>query len=272
MLARAAVWSVEMRRIPRQEMGSIMCILMVIHRGVPGYPIVVAANRDEYYDRPTQGPCQLAHTPAVWGGRDARAGGTWLGVNAHGLVIGLTNRRIREDQENDPQRRSRGLLCLEALQCPSVAEAADFLASEPSERYNPFNLLMLDQRDLLWVAYEGKPVVRRLEVGLHILANGNVNAFETVRIRRARRLLQHAAHTEWRDYLPLLEEVCRDHEGGVQDRETICMHRDHERYGTVSSTILALTPGIAGSVYRYAAGHPCTTLYQDHSSLLTPAT
>ncbi len=59
-----------------------MCILMVIHQGIPGYPIVVAANRDEYYDRPTQGPCQLASTPAVWGGRDARAGGTWLGINA----------------------------------------------------------------------------------------------------------------------------------------------------------------------------------------------
>ena len=58
--------------------------------------MVVVANRDEYYDRLTQGPHQLAHTPAIWGGRDTRAGGTWLGVNTHGLVIGLTNRRIRE--------------------------------------------------------------------------------------------------------------------------------------------------------------------------------
>ena len=249
-----------------------MCILMVIHKVVPGYPIVVAANRDEYYDRPTQGPCQLAQTPAVWGGRDERAGGTWLGVNASGLVIGLTNRRIREDQENDPQRRSRGLLCLEALQRYTAAEVADFLVNEPPERYNPFNLLMIDQRDLLWAAYEGKPAIQPLEAGLHILANGNVNDFETVRIRRARRLLQHAAYTEWRHYLPHLEEVCRDHESGVKDRETICMHRDYERYGTVSSTILALTPEMTGSVYRYAVGNPCTALYQDYSSLLTPAT
>ena len=249
-----------------------MCILMVIHKGVPGYPIVVAANRDEYYDRPTQGPHRLAHTPAVWGGRDAHAGGTWLGVNAHGLVIGLTNRRVREDQENDPQRRSRGLLCLEALQSHTAAEAADFLASEPPERYNPFNLLMIDQHELLWSAYEGTSCLHRLEPGLHILANGNINDFETVRIRRARRLLQHETYTEWRRCLPLLEGVCRDHESGVKDRETICMHRDHERYGTVSSTILALTPDVAGSVYHYAAGHPCTILYKNHSALLTPAT
>lgn len=248
-----------------------MCILMVIYQGVPGYPIVVAANRDEYYDRPTQRPHQLAHAPAVWGGRDDRAGGTWLGVNVRGLVIGLTNRRIREDQENDPQRRSRGLLCLEALQCFTAAEAADFLMREPPERYNPFNLLIMDQHELLWAAYEEKPKLQRLEPGLHILANGNINDFETVRIRRARRLLQHAAYTEWRRCLPILEMVCRDHESGVKDRETICMHRDHERYGTVSSTILALTPAVIGSVYHYAAGHPCTTPYEDHSSLIVPA-
>jgi len=248
-----------------------MCILMVIHKGIPSYPIVVAANRDEYYDRPTQGPHQLAHTPVVWGGQDARAGGTWLGVNAHGLVIGLTNRRIREHQENDPQRRSRGLLCLEALQCRTATEAADFLASEPTEHYNPFNLLMLDQHEILWAAYEGKSYLQRLEPGLHILTNGNINDFETVRIRRARRLLQHATYTEWPRCLSLLEQVCRDHESGVKDRETICMHRDYERYGTVSSTILALAPAVVGSVYRYAAGHPCTILYEDYSYLLTPA-
>jgi hypothetical protein len=117
---------------------------------------------------------------------------------------------------------------------------------------------MLDQHELLWAAYEGKASLHCLEPGLHILANGNINDFETVRIRRARRLLQQATYTEWRRCLPLLEQVCRDHEGGVKNRETICMHRDYERYGTVSSTILALTPTVAGSVYRYAAGHPCT--------------
>ncbi len=247
-----------------------MCILMVIHQGVPGYPMVVAANRDEYYDRPTQGPHLLAHSPVVWGGRDIRARGTWLGVNAHGLVIGLTNRRTREDQENDPQRRSRGLLCLEALHCRTAAEAVDLLLSESPERYNPFNLLMMDHHELLWAAYEGQASIHRLEPGLHILANGNINDFETVRIRRARRLLQRAPYTEWQRCLPLLQQVCCDHESGVQDRETICMHRDHERYGTVSSTILALTPEIAGSVYRYAAGQPCIIPYKDYSALLTP--
>jgi hypothetical protein len=132
---------------------------------------------------------------------------------------------------------------------------------------------MMDYHDLLWAAYEGKASIQRLEPGLHILANGNINDFETVRIRRARRLLQHAPYpyTEWQRCLQLLQQVCRDHESGVKDRETICMHRDHERYGTVSSTILALTPAIAGSMYHYAAGQPCIVPFKDYSSLLAPA-
>lgn len=246
-----------------------MCIVMVLHRSVPGYPIVVAANRDEYYERPTEGPQQLRATPGIWGGRDVRAGGTWLGVNAHGLVIVLTNRRMREEQENDPQRRSRGLLCLEALECRSAAEAAARLAAEPPGRYNPYNLLMIDQQDFLWAAYEDTPTVQRVAPGLHVLSNRNINDVDTVRIRRARGLLQDAPALEWEQVLPILTQVCCDHEPGVQDRETLCMHRDHERYGTVSSTILALAPALSQSVYLYAHGHPCTEPYHDLSALLT---
>lgn len=247
-----------------------MCIVMVMHQYVQGYPIVLAANRDEYYDRPTQAPHLLATSPAVWGGRDERAGGTWLGVNAFGLVIGLTNRRMREDQENDTGRRSRGLVCLAALKCQTALEAASFLAKEPRDLYNPFNLLMMDQHHAFWGAYEGRAHIQTLEPGLHILANGNLNDGATVRIRRARHLLQHATQAAWPHCLPLIEHVCQDHEHGVKDRETICMHRTPERYGTVSSTILALTPTLTGSVYRYAAGHPCTTSYQEYSTLFTP--
>ncbi len=245
-----------------------MCILMVLYQSVPGYPIVVAANRDEYYDRPAEGPQQLLAAPLAWGGRDARAGGTWFGLNAHGLVIGLTNRRTHEDQENDPQRRSRGLLCLDALQCRSATEAAAFLAAEPPARYNAFNLLMIDQYELLWAAYDDTPRLQPLAPGLHVLTNGNINDADTVRIQRARRLLQHAPALAWSDCLPLLEDVCRDHEHGVTERETLCMHRLDGRYGTVSSTILALTAPLTGSVYRYAPGHPCTVPYTDYVGLL----
>jgi uncharacterized protein with NRDE domain len=237
---------------------------MVVHKSVKGFPIILAANRDEYLDRPTRGPCLLMQAPQAWGGRDERGGGTWLGINAYGLVVGLTNRRRRDGSANDPTRRSRGLLCLAALQCRSPAEVVARLTSEPAERYNPFNLLIVDQEEAVWIAYEDAPLVHSIEPGLHILANGDINDFETVRIRRARYLLLHNVDTKLHMLLPYLERVCKDHGSGVEEQESICMHRPTENYGTVSSTILALSSDLGCSVYRYAEGPPCTTPYTEY--------
>lgn len=238
-----------------------MCILMVIHRVLQDYPIIVAANRDEYYDRPTQGPALLGRSPRIWGGRDERGGGTWMGMNEHGVVVGLTNRRLHAEQKADPERRSRGLVCLEALQARTADEAVESLTIQPPRRYNPFNLLVMDRNNLLWAAYDDAPVIQSLPPGLHILANGELNDFETTRLRRARKLLQAAEPTSLPALLPFLEQVCGDHEPGVQNRETICMHRDTDNYGTVSSTIVALPSDGQEPVYRYATGHPCQAPY-----------
>lgn len=247
-----------------------MCILMVVYNRVRDYPIVLAANRDEYLDRSARGPEVLQHHPTMWGGRDLRAGGTWLGINEYGLVVGLTNRRLPAAQSPAPTRRSRGLLCLEVLQYHTAAAAAAHLEGESDGRYNPFNLLVMDHNEALWIAYDDGARTQPLPSGLHILANGDINDFETVRIRRARQLLEGSASTDLAAMLPLLERVCRDHEEGVPDRETICMHRQHESYGTVSSTILALSPTQRGNLYWYAEGHPCMTPYKDYAFLLAP--
>jgi uncharacterized protein with NRDE domain len=241
-----------------------MCILMIVYQLIKDVPILLAANRDEYLDRPTEGPCVLTQAPQTWGGRDKRRGGTWLGINANGLLIGLTNRRVSEGFANDPLRPSRGLLCLAALQCHSPAEVITFLTNEPIDRYNPFNLLIANQEEAVWIAYEGSPKICRLEPGIHILANGDLNDFETARIHRARLLLQRNVDIQLHTLLSRLERVCMDHESGADARETICMHRPTENYGTVSSTIIALTPDLRGSVYRYAKGPPCSTPYKDY--------
>lgn len=247
-----------------------MCILMLIYKKIKDYPIVIAANRDEYYERPSQGPQLLGECPKIWGGRDLRAHGTWLGVNSCGLTVGLTNRRQRSKLPHDPQKRSRGLICLEALQYHTASKAVSSLSLEARNSYNPFNMLAADDAGLWWVAYHDKAYIYPLQPGLHILANGNINDFNTIRIRRVQHLIKNYIDITLQELLPLLEDVCRDHEPDVQDHETICMHRAEENYGTVSSTLLALQSqkGAKPPVYYYAAGHPCTVPYQDYSSLL----
>src|SRR5438874_459865 len=113
-----------------------MCLLIVLSRAHPDGPLVVAANRDELYARPARPMTVLAEAPRVVGGRDLAAGGTWLAVNAHGLVAGLTN--LPSPAGRDPARRSRGELPLALARHPDAAAAVDALVRDfrPAD-YNP---------------------------------------------------------------------------------------------------------------------------------------
>ena len=86
-----------------------MCVLALLLE--PGR-ILVAANRDEAFDRPSLPPAEVE--PGVVAGRDLLAGGTWLGFNRHGLFVAVTNRK---SPASTPDTPSRGLLAREALRC-----------------------------------------------------------------------------------------------------------------------------------------------------------
>src|SRR5262249_24055447 len=113
-----------------------MCTLAIYFKAVPGWPVIVAANRDEFLARPTLQPTPLLDDPHVVGGKDLRAGRTWLGINQFGMLAGLLNRRSPEPP--NPGARSRGLLCLDALRRRTAREAAEFARGERGTDYNPF--------------------------------------------------------------------------------------------------------------------------------------
>src|SRR3954454_5934067 len=101
-----------------------MCTVVVLFQVHPDYPLVIAVNRDERYARPSSGPTRLAQPAAALAGRDGRLGGTWVGINDAGVAVPLTDQG--PDREATP-KRSRGLLVLDALACPTVAAADDLL-------------------------------------------------------------------------------------------------------------------------------------------------
>ena len=101
-----------------------MCTLALYFQCFDRYPLLVAANRDEHFDRPSAPPSLLNNRPKLIAGKDLSAGGTWLGVNEFGLMAGILNRRINNGVALPATvARSPGLLCLELLQLPSVAAA-----------------------------------------------------------------------------------------------------------------------------------------------------
>jgi uncharacterized protein with NRDE domain len=242
-----------------------MCTLIALHRCVPGLPLVVAANRDEYLDRPArppalqQGPRGLVAAPL-----DERAGGTWLGLNPEGLFAGLTNRPCPRP---DPTRRSRGLLVLDALGSGSAAEAAERMRQLAPGAYNPFNLLLADGREAFALVYDEGPRLLELAPGAHVIGNADPDDRAVPKLADLIQRADEAARSPAPQILPALGRLCRSHDGGEGPLGPPCVHTP--TYGTRSSTLLCLGEDARADVWRFADGPPCTTRYRDFTPLLT---
>ena len=137
------------------------------------WPLMVAANRDERLDRPAHAMDVLSdRDPRILGGRDELAGGTWLAVNEHGVVAGLTNRPAPGGR--DLTRRSRGELPLMLASRTRAEDAvAHLLETVVPGQYNPAWLLVGDRHSLTYIelAADLAPTAVALGPGLHILEN-----------------------------------------------------------------------------------------------------
>ena len=124
-----------------------MCLITFAYRAHADYPLLVAANRDEYYARPTAGLRFWEDLPDVAAGRDLQAGGTWLGITRSGRFAAITNHRNPPTTPASP--RSRGMLTLDFLAGEAGPEGfLEKLAPRAGE-YAGFNLLLGDD-ETLW--------------------------------------------------------------------------------------------------------------------------
>jgi uncharacterized protein with NRDE domain len=119
-----------------------MCLVVVAWQAHPDFPLVLAANRDEFYTRSTRPAAWWGQSVALLAGRDEEAGGTWLGITRAGRLALLTN--VRAPSERNPHAPSRGAIAVEALQ--STQPAIDWLQAQAPRLgvYNGFNLLLAD--------------------------------------------------------------------------------------------------------------------------------
>lgn len=143
-----------------------MCLILVAWRVHPEYPLVVAANRDEHYRRPTAAAAFWPDHPQVLAGRDLEAGGTWMGVTRQGRFAALTN--FRDPARHQPQAPSRGRLVADFLTGGQSIDA--YLDSLDASACNGFNLLLGDGERLL--AFSNVSNERHeLEPGIYGLSN-----------------------------------------------------------------------------------------------------
>ncbi len=135
-----------------------MCLILLAWQARPDYPLVIAANRDEYFARSTATANFWQAAPQVLAGRDLQAGGTWLGVTRNGRFAALTN--YRDPAQNRPLP-SRGALVADFLLSSETPEAYLARIAASGISYNGYNLLLGDGQSLWWasnVSREQRPL------------------------------------------------------------------------------------------------------------------
>ncbi|RJX76236.1 NRDE family protein [Pseudomonas sp. LS-2] len=148
-----------------------MCLIVFAWRPDHSQPLILAANRDEFYARPTLPLGQWEEAPNVYAGRDLEAGGTWLGVSADGRFAALTNIR---DPGKPPGRRSRGELVAHFLNSPlSIDEYLREVAGRSAE-YGGFNLLVGNRQELHFINATD-PTPRQLSAGVYGVSNAGLD-------------------------------------------------------------------------------------------------
>lgn len=153
-----------------------MCLLIFSHGIDPRYPLIVAANRDEFHARPTAGSAFWPEFPDTLAGRDLEQGGTWMGITRSGRFAAVTN--YRDPSRTAPAPRSRGELSLTYLN--GTQAPGEFLeeVATRAEDYAGFNLLVGDRNSLWYFTNSCAPDERTplcLPPGIYGLSNAQLD-------------------------------------------------------------------------------------------------
>jgi len=273
-----------------------MCTLVLMRRPGSPWPLLVAANRDELAGRPARPPGR--HWPdraEVVAGLDLQAGGSWLGINDHGVVAGVLNRVGTLGPAAG--KRSRGELVLEALDHADAAAAAAALADLDPDAYRPFNLIVADVGDAFWLRHAGglprfgyrssnggwrevdpalmpdapgrseamrrSPIeCRSLPQGFSMLTARDLNDPSSARVRHFLPQFERAAPPDpgadqWDAWIELLG---RRAPPGADPVDAMTIETEGD-FGTVCSSLVAL-PAFGPPIMRFAAGTPDRTPFE----------
>jgi uncharacterized protein with NRDE domain len=227
-----------------------MCLVLVAYDPESDHPLVVAANRDEFYARPAAGAHFWEDAPAILAGRDLSAGGTWLGISRHGRFATVTN-FAEEGPSDAPNSRGR----LPEAFLTGAEDARHFAHGIHGLGYRGFNLLVWDGDALVYTSNRGHTQI--LEPGVYGLANAELGA-AWPKVERGRQALGAAvaAGPEPEALIELLADrsVPPDHELPRRGRPMALERRvapcfiAGDDYGTRASTAVVFERPRGGAV------------------------
>ena len=184
-----------------------MCLIALAWKARADLPLAVAANRDEWRERPTEPAHWWPEHPDLFAGRDLQAGGTWMGVTRDGRFAAVTN--FRDPSDKRSSARSRGTLVTEFLLGPEAPSEYLRALAQRVRDYNGFNLILGDGESL-WYFGSREGTARPIEPGIHALSNHLLDE-PWPKVVRARMAMQEAMKDQ--DPAPRLFQALADGQG-----------------------------------------------------------
>ncbi|AIE60462.1 NRDE family protein [Bacillus methanolicus] len=224
-----------------------MCLILFAYRVHPDYPLIMAANRDEFYKRPTALAAFWEDHPTVLAGRDLEKGGTWMGVTRTGRFAAITNYRAPGYDRLDA--KSRGFLVSNYLTGSSKPKEYLEKVQQDHKLYNGFNLLVGDTESL----YYYSPILNKISIvppGVHGLSNAVLDT-PWPKVKKGIEKLTQAISNKIIDESLLLSILSDSEEAPEEELPDTGIGKDWEKllspifiqsstYGTRASTILTI--------------------------------
>jgi uncharacterized protein with NRDE domain len=223
-----------------------MCLIVFSMNEHPDYPLILAANRDEFYHRPTQSADFWEEAPHLLAGKDLQAGGTWMGLSTDGKFAAVTN--YRDPSNIDLQAKSRGNLPVDFLRGDLLPYEYLQQLDHQAEAFNGFNLLVMQGQHMYHYSnYERK--INKVSSGVHALSNALLDTSwpktERVKSKFSALLDQEVNPDALLEMMQDTREASEDElpETGIGTKlekaiSPICIRT--ENYGTCSTSVVLL--------------------------------
>ena len=222
-----------------------MCLIVFANNIHKKYKLIFAANRDEFYNRPSEQAEFWSEHPNLLAGKDLQAGGTWLGITIEGRFAAITNFRDLKSHRNDAP--SRGKLTLDYL-ISSISPREYYNNLKPAiNNFNGFNLLIGTIGEFYYFSNK-TPELQKIETGIHGISNAILDT-PWPKVEKSKRQLKNLITKEeihpW-EVLNILDDstIAKDEElpdtgvGMELERVLSPIFIKSEKYGTRSSTVV----------------------------------
>jgi uncharacterized protein with NRDE domain len=224
-----------------------MCLIVFSYNQHEKYKLILAANRDEFYERPTSAMHFWDEHPDLLAGKDLKAGGTWMGLHRDGRFAALTNYRDPSMQKENPP--SRGELVKDFLLRKEDPESYLHKLNSGADRYDGFNLLTLSSEGLFHFSNRNN-IIQSVSPGIHGLSNALLNTpwpkVEKARQRFSESIEHSFSEETLFDFLTDSEKAAEEHlpSTGIPkewEKAVSSIFIKTDGYGTRSSTVLTIT-------------------------------